>query len=605
VCFNESSYVLIAKVFYKNVFHFKYYIGGGVMFCPNCGESNQNGSKFCGNCGHSFVNQGMGNQQNGGSFKSHDEQSYPSYEEPIAHHFDQQGNQNYPQPNGGDFQQHGQQHYQQPSTPQSQSQGDTQYQQQGNGQFQPNNPQRYNQQPPKKNMKVWIISGVSALIIVVLAVSYGLFTYFNGQNSATPTPINNKNIEQVVKTNEKDDEEKEDSKDNKNEKDSKEDIEKEVVEKKEKTQIIKESLPKVFTIITQDGHGSGFLYADGGYIVTNAHVVAGFSDVLVRNSAGQESPGKVIGISDTLDIALIQSEDYKKTKSLLIENNSSDIGIEVIAIGSPQGFVNSASIGYLTGTNREMTIDGYNFVYDELYQIDAQIDQGSSGGPLFDATTGKVIGINSIVYLNYQSFAFAIPLHTVKDYFDEWIKTPMTASEVMAVNVYAGYETDVNDLGEDYSEFWKWYEQYYGNGTDESVNFDDYLNTFGYYFDEETLTSFITSYFEYYELSINDGDFYWIQDMISPESNAYLEIERQIDDYHGSNTTFDYWYTEITGIDIFEEEGYAIVTTYEEYDLYDANGNSIPYAETAEYYVVINEDGYYLIDDMYYYEAGQ
>ena len=165
------------------------------------------------------------------------------------------------------------------------------------------------------------------------------------------------------------------------------------------------------------------------------------------------------------------------------------------------------------------------------------------------------------------------------------------------------YEKNSSDLGEDYSEFWKWYEQYYGKGTDEYVDYDDYLNTYGYYFDEETLTSFITSYFEYYEWSINDGDFYWVQDMISPESNAYLELERQIDDYYNSNLTFDYWYTEITGIDIFEDEGYAIVTTYEEYDLYDANGDYTTYAENAEYYVVIDEFGYYLISDMYYYDS--
>lgn len=611
------------------------------MFCPNCGGSNDTNAKFCGNCGHSLNNQ-MGNQQNGEPIQSQDEQSYPYYEEPNASHFEQdhqnfqqpkrgtypqQGNEQFKRPSEGQFQQpnvqfnqpnqYGQpgqfqqpgNQFQQPSGPQFQQQGNqfqqpggpqagNQFQQPNSGPFQPNSPQRSNPQPPKKNTKVWIISGIAALLIVILAVSYGLFTYFNGQNSAKPNDDNK--VEQIVKDNNNEDK---GEKDDINGKDIKEEKEKVVVEEKEKTQIIKESLPKVFTIITQDGHGSGFLYAKGGYIVTNAHVVAGYSDVLVRNSAGQESPGKVIGISDTLDIALIQSEEYAKTEPLPIENKISDIGIEVIAIGSPQGFENSASIGYLTGTDREMSIDGYNFVYDELYQIDAQIDQGSSGGPLFDATTGNVIGINSIVYLNYQSFAFAIPVYTVKDYFDDWIKNPMSASDVVAVDVYAGYDTDISDLGEDYTDFWDWYEQYYGTGTDESVDFDDYLDSYGYYFDEETLTNFITYYFEYYEWAINDGDFYWVQDMISPDSNAYLEIERQIEDYYGSNYTFDYWYTEITGIDIFEEEEYAVVTTYEEYDLYDANGDYVTYAETAEYYVIIDEFGYYLIADMYYYEA--
>lgn len=564
------------------------------MFCPNCGESNENSSKFCGNCGHSLLNSQAGHQQNDDSIHSHDEQLVnPYYEVPKSHQSEQEF-QNDQQPNRESFQQYGNGQFQRPDA--------NQFQQPENQQFQANHPQRSNQNAPKKNMKVWIISGVAALIIVILAVSYGLFTYFNGQNSAKPSDDNN--LGQIINGNKN--QEKENVKqDDKNGKDTIEKKETEVVEQKEKTQIIKESLPKVFTIITKDSLGSGFLYANGGYIVTNAHVVAGFSDVLVRNSAGQETPGKVIGISDTLDIALIYSETYKNTASLLTGKKTPDLGSEVIAIGSPQGFENSASIGYLTGIGREMPLEGYNFVYEELYQIDAQIDQGSSGGPLFDATTGEVIGINSLIYSNYQEFAFAIPLYTVSDHFDEWIKNPMSASEVTAVNIHAGYKTNTKDLGEDYSEFWKWYEEYYGKGTDEYVNYEDYLNTYGYYFDEETLTSFITSYFEYYEWSINDGDFYWVQDLISPESDAYLELESQIEDYFSSNMTFDYLHTEVTGIDIYEKEGYAVVSTYEEYDLYDETGANSPYAETAEYKVVIDENGYYQISEIYYYEATQ
>lgn len=592
------------------------------MFCPNCGVSNDSTANFCGKCGHSLGNQ-VGNQNN--SFQAREEQPVNPYsDDESAHPFEQSNSQSYQQSKDGSFQEQSHQQFQrpthgqfeQPSENQFQHTGNQQFQQPSNSQFhqqgnqhfqQPNNPQRYSQNPPKKNMKVWIISGVAALIIVILAVSYGLFTFFNNQNNANQN--NSNNVGQIVKgsTNqEKNNDEKEIvvEDDDKNGKDSKEEKEKEVVEEKEKTQIIKESLPKVFTIITQDGHGSGFLYADGGYIVTNAHVVAGFSDVLVRNSAGQESPGKVIGISDSLDIALVYSEDYESTQPLPVGNKTPDLGSEVIAIGSPQGFENSASIGYLTGIGREMPLEGYNFVYEELYQIDAQIDQGSSGGPLFDAKTGEVIGINSLIYSNYQEFAFAIPLYTVSDYFNDWIENPMSASDVTAVDIYVGYETDPEeDLGEDYSEFWEWYEQQYGEGSDEYVDYDDYLNTYGYYFDEETLTSFISSYFEYYEWSINDGDFYWVQDMIIPDSNAYIELERQIEEYYGSGMTFDYLYTEISGIEIFEEEGYAIVTTYEEYDLYNEAGEYTTYAETAEYYVVIDENGYYQISEMYYYEV--
>ncbi|RKJ31975.1 hypothetical protein D7X33_39935, partial [Butyricicoccus sp. 1XD8-22] len=298
------------------------------------------------------------------------------------------------------------------------------FQQPGSGQFQQTNNSYTNQsQKTKKNGKAWIISIVIVLLLAGLFTGgYLLYNQFFGSNSNLG---NNPNFQDALL--------------DKNQKESKEEKEKEVIEEKEKTQIIKESMPKVFTILTEDSLGSGFLYKNGGYIVTNAHVVAGYTDVLVRNSAGQEYPGRVIGISDTSDIALIYCENYEETEPLPMEMNTSDIGIEVIAIGSPQGFENSATFGYLTGTNREMHIEGLNFDYDELYQIDAQIDQGSSGGPLFDATTGKVIGINSLIYTENETFGFAIPLYSVSAQFDTWIDNPMTPEEVIAVNVYVDY----------------------------------------------------------------------------------------------------------------------------------------------------------------------
>lgn len=526
------------------------------MFCPNCGLINEAGVKFCSNCGHSFFNEVPKSLQNTEPLVPEDEQPINTFLEP-------------------------------PTNEQLQPSNNQFFQQPGSGQFQQTNNSYTNQsQKTKKNGKAWIISIVIVLLLAGLFTGgYLLYNQFFGSNSNLG---NNPNFQDALL--------------DKNQKESKEEKEKEVIEEKEKTQIIKESMPKVFTILTEDSLGSGFLYKNGGYIVTNAHVVAGYTDVLVRNSAGQEYPGRVIGISDTSDIALIYCENYEETEPLPMEMNTSDIGIEVIAIGSPQGFENSATFGYLTGTNREMHIEGLNFVYDELYQIDAQIDQGSSGGPLFDATTGKVIGINSLIYTENETFGFAIPLYSVSAQFDTWIDNPMTPEEVIAVNVYVDYanSNSQNDLGEDYSEFWQWYEQYYGtNNYDDFYN--DYQNTYSNYFDEESLLSFITSFFEYYEWSINDGDFYWIQDMITTESNAYYELEDQISTYYEANMTFDYWYTEITGINIFD--GYAIVTTYEEYDLYDVSGEYTTYFETVEYYITIDDNGYYVISDIYYTEA--
>lgn len=88
---------------------------------------------------------------------------------------------------------------------------------------------------------------------------------------------------------------------------------------KEKTVLIKESLPSVFTVLTSTATGSGFLYKSGGYIITNAHVVAGHSNVTVRNSDGKDMEGQVIGISERYDIALIQSQGNKNVKAFVTE----------------------------------------------------------------------------------------------------------------------------------------------------------------------------------------------------------------------------------------------------------------------------------------------
>src|SRR5690606_26044522 len=163
--------------------------------------------------------------------------------------------------------------------------------------------------------------------------------------------------------------------------------------KKDKPAIIKDTQQKVYTILTEGGQGSGFLFHQSGLVATNAHVVAGFTDVIVRNINGQDQPGTVVGISDESDIALIKVDAFAGIDPLESEMNPTDVGTEVIALGSPSGFENTATIGYLTGIDRDFEQE---FIYEDIYQIDAPIAPGSSGGPLVDASTGKVIGINSL-----------------------------------------------------------------------------------------------------------------------------------------------------------------------------------------------------------------
>lgn len=206
---------------------------------------------------------------------------------------------------------------------------------------------------------------------------------------------------------------------------------------KVKTDIIKDTQQKVFTIKTDSAYGSGFLFTDTGTVVTSAHLIIGSIDVSVRTTDGIEKPGKVIGISETYDIALIQVDAFAGTEPLEIESNPTEVGTEVIALGSPSGLENTAAIGYLTGTDRDFD---HGFLYKDMYQIDAQIAPGSSGGPLIDAHTGKVIGINALLLNEGNAIGFSIPMYSMIDLLNGWATQPMSEGEVEDVyDTYDGF----------------------------------------------------------------------------------------------------------------------------------------------------------------------
>ena len=202
---------------------------------------------------------------------------------------------------------------------------------------------------------------------------------------------------------------------------------------KEKTEIIQEAQGKVYTIFTPISQGSGFLISKTGSLATNAHVVAGFTEVIIHDNKGNTYEGRVTGISDRIDIAVIHVAELEGLDPLPMEFEEAVIGTEVIALGSPRGLENTASIGYLTGLNRDFLED---YHYEKVYQIDAQVSPGSSGGPLLDGKTGKVIGINSAVLNDDQSIAFSIPLYSIHDRLLEWVENPMTAEEIRSNFAY-------------------------------------------------------------------------------------------------------------------------------------------------------------------------
>src|SRR5690625_5204865 len=164
--------------------------------------------------------------------------------------------------------------------------------------------------------------------------------------------------------------------------------------------------------------GSGFLYNDKGDIITNAHVIEDANVIYVRTSNAHIYSAAVIGIGEDTDIAVIRVPELADQSFLSTEKDSSgEIGDEIIALGSPHGFQNTVTLGIISGSERNFSVDGYD--YNNVYQISAQITHGNSGGPLIHRNTGNVIGINS-VGTNDGTIGFSIPILEVIDQIEQW-----------------------------------------------------------------------------------------------------------------------------------------------------------------------------------------
>jgi len=156
------------------------------------------------------------------------------------------------------------------------------------------------------------------------------------------------------------------------------------------------------------GLGSGFIISPDGVILTNAHVVDGAQEVVVKLTDRREFKAKVLGMDKQSDIAVIRI-DAKDLPTVQIGDPSLvKVGEPVLAIGSPYGFDNTATAGIISAKSRSLPDDNYV----PFLQTDVAVNPGNSGGPLFNLR-GQVIGINSQIYSQtggFQGLSFSIPI---------------------------------------------------------------------------------------------------------------------------------------------------------------------------------------------------
>ncbi|QST01386.1 trypsin-like peptidase domain-containing protein [Pontibacillus sp. ALD_SL1] len=171
---------------------------------------------------------------------------------------------------------------------------------------------------------------------------------------------------------------------------------------------------------TESSIGSGFVFNEKGDVVTNAHVVKGYDSVFIKTTDARMYPAAVIGVGTEKDIALLRVPQLSNRSPMNMDlKEIGEIGDDIIAVGSPLGLQNTVTMGTISGTDREFTIN--DFTYHDAYQISAPITHGNSGGPLIHKKTGKVLAINS-AGTEQGAIGFSLPLQNVKDQLDKWSK---------------------------------------------------------------------------------------------------------------------------------------------------------------------------------------
>ena len=180
--------------------------------------------------------------------------------------------------------------------------------------------------------------------------------------------------------------------------------------------------------------GSGFIIKEDGMVITNNHVIAGADDILVKVNS-KEYKAKVIGADPYMDIAVLKMQTKDKFKTVNFGNSDkARVGDWVIAIGNPFGLGGTVTSGIVSARNRDIGMTRY----DDFIQTDASINQGNSGGPLFNLN-GEVVGINTAIIAPGKSgsigIGFAIPSNAASKVIDQLISFGETRRGWLGVRI--------------------------------------------------------------------------------------------------------------------------------------------------------------------------
>ena len=197
---------------------------------------------------------------------------------------------------------------------------------------------------------------------------------------------------------------------------------------------------------TPRGSGTGVVWDEMGYIVTNFHVIQGAESATVMLADNSSHPASLVGIDPTTDLAVLKIPATRGQLAPISIGTSSDlqVGQNVYAIGSPFGLDQTMTTGVISGLGRQIPSADMRSAIADVIQTDAAINPGNSGGPLLDSA-GRLIGLNTAIFSpNNQAsnvgIGFAIPVDAINRIVPDLIRYGRVEKPGLGIYVYTDAE---------------------------------------------------------------------------------------------------------------------------------------------------------------------
>jgi serine protease Do len=195
----------------------------------------------------------------------------------------------------------------------------------------------------------------------------------------------------------------------------------------------------------KSGTGSGVIISNEGYIVTNNHVIEFGDEFLVTMNDNRKFEAKLVGRAPEIDLAVLKIEASDLKPMQYGNSDQAKVGQWVLAVGNPFDLTSTVTAGIISAKGRGL--DKNTTKLESYIQTDAPVNPGNSGGALVDASTGKLIGINTAIITHtgsYEGYSFAIPVNLMVKVVDDIIKTGSYQRGYLGV--------EIQDLDDDYAK---------------------------------------------------------------------------------------------------------------------------------------------------------